>query len=101
MEQPPHTSSFSAAPVVHPSSPVVQPSSPAAHPLLSSTTSQLGFSFAMAGESLLLQLISDVAVVSATTSIISLSHTDQVISLKLTNTNYLYWCMQMLSCLLG
>jgi hypothetical protein len=34
-------------------------------------------------------------------AIVSLSHTHQVISLKLTNTNYLYWQMQMKSYLLG
>jgi hypothetical protein len=33
--------------------------------------------------------------------IVSLSHTHQVISLKLTNTNYLYWQMQMKSYLPG
>jgi hypothetical protein len=55
----------------------------------------------MAGEHLLLQPTSDAAAVSTTTSIISLSHTHQVISLKLINTNYLYWRMQMLLYLLG
>jgi hypothetical protein len=39
--------------------------------------------------------------VAAATAIISLSHTHQVISLKLTNTNYLYWRMQMKPYLLG
>jgi len=34
-------------------------------------------------------------------AIVSLSHTYQVISLKLTNTNYLYWRMQMKPYLLG
>jgi hypothetical protein len=52
----------------------------------------------MAGERLLLQPTS---AASAAASIISLSHTHQVISLKLTNTNYLYWHMQMLPYLLG
>jgi hypothetical protein len=55
----------------------------------------------MVDERLLLQPMSDAAVVSAAASIISLSHTHQVISLKLTNTNYLYWRMQMLPYLLG
>jgi len=55
----------------------------------------------MAGERLLLQPTSGAAAVSAAASIISLSHTHQVISLKLTNTNYLYWRMQILSYLLG
>jgi hypothetical protein len=55
----------------------------------------------MAGERLLLQPTSDAAAVSAAASIISLSHTHQVISLKLTNINYLYWRMQMLLYLLG
>jgi hypothetical protein len=55
----------------------------------------------MAGERLLLQPMSDAAVVSAAASIISFSHTHQVISLKLTNTNYLYWRMEMLPYLLG
>ena len=32
---------------------------------------------------------------ASTVAIVSLSHTHQVISLKLTNTNYLYWRMQM------
>jgi hypothetical protein len=34
-------------------------------------------------------------------AIVSLSHTHQVIFLKLTNTNYLYWRMQMKPYLLG
>jgi hypothetical protein len=34
-------------------------------------------------------------------AIVQLSNTYQVISLKLTNTNYLYWRMQMKSYLLG
>jgi hypothetical protein len=38
---------------------------------------------------------------SSVTAIVSLSHTYQVISLKLTNTNYLYWQMQMKPYLLG
>jgi len=99
MEQPLHTSSNSIAPAVQlSSSPIVQPSSLAAPPLLSSAASPLGFSSAMAGERLLLQPTS---AASTAASIISLSHTHQVISLKLTNTNYLYWCLQMLSYLLG
>jgi len=48
-----------------------------------------------------LQPASDEASVSVAASIISLSHTHQVILLKLTNTNYLYWRMQMLPYLLG
>jgi hypothetical protein len=48
-----------------------------------------------------LQPASDAASVSVAASIISLSHTHQVILLKLTNTNYLYWRMQMLPYLLG
>lgn len=58
-----------------------------APPLLFSATSPLGSSSAMAGERLLLQPTSAASTVA---SIISLSHTHQVISLKLTNTNYLY-----------
>ena len=38
---------------------------------------------------------------SSAVAIVSLSHTHQVISLKLTNTNYLYWRMQMKPYLLG
>jgi hypothetical protein len=101
MEQPPHTSSSFAAPAVQPSFLAVQPSSPATPHLLSSAASPPGFSSAMAGERLLLQPMSDAAAVSAAASIISLSHTHQVISLKLINTNYLYWRIQMLSYLLG
>jgi len=99
MEQPLHTSLNSAAPAVQlSSSPVVQPSFLAAPPMLSSAASSPRFSSAMAGERLLLQPTS---VASTTASIISLSHTYQVISLKLTNTNYLYWRIQMLPYLLG
>jgi len=99
MEQPPHTSSNSATPAVHlSSSPAVQPSFLAVPPVLSSAASPPGFSSAMAGERLLLQPTSAASTVA---SIISLSHTHQVISLKLTNTNYLYWRMQMLPYLLG
>jgi hypothetical protein len=36
-----------------------------------------------------------------TTVIVDLSNTHQVVSLKLTNINYLYWRMQMKSYLLG
>jgi len=99
MEQPPHTSSNSAALAVQlSSSPAVQPFFLVAPPMLSSAASPPGFSSAMAGEHLLLQPTS---AASTAASIISLSHTHQVISLKLTNTNYLYWRMQMLSYLLG
>ena len=103
MEQPPITSSSSAAPTV-------QTSSPATTPLSSSAASPHVFSSpAVAGEHTLfnphntpfLQLASDVTSVFAATAIISFSHTHQVISLKLANTNYLYWCMQMMSYLLG
>jgi hypothetical protein len=52
----------------------------------------------MDGERLLLQPTSAACTAA---NIISLSHTHQVISLKLTNTNYLYWRMQMLPYLLG
>jgi hypothetical protein len=48
-----------------------------------------------------LQLASDATSISTVANIISLSHTHQVISLKLTNTNYLYWRMQMLPYLLS
>jgi hypothetical protein len=41
------------------------------------------------------------ATVASTVAIVSLSHTHQVIYLKLTNTNYLYWRMQMKPYLLG
>jgi hypothetical protein len=51
----------------------------------------------MAGE----HLLQPTSAASTAASIISLSHTHQVISLKLTNTNYLYWRMQMLPYLLG
>jgi len=102
MEQPPITSS-SAAPAVH-------TSSLAATPLSSSATSPHVFSSpVVAGEHTFfnphntpfLQLASDATSVFAATAIISFSHTHQVISLKLANTNYLYWCMQMMSYLLG
>jgi len=103
MEQPPITSSSSAAPTV-------QTSSPATTPLSSSAASPHVFSSpAVAGEHTLfnphntpfLQPESDAASVSTAAAIISLSHTHQVISLKLTNTNYLYWRMHMMSYLLG
>jgi len=109
MEKPPNTSFSSTTLAVQHSSPTVQTSSPAATPLLSSAASPSGFSSAMAGEQPLfnphntpfLQPTSDATVVSTAACIISLSHTHHVISLKLTNTNYLYWRMQMLSYLLG
>ena len=109
MEQPLNTSSPSATPAVQYSSPAVQTSSPVVAPLPSFAASPPVFSSAMAGKQLLfnphnttsLQPTSYIVVVSAAGSIISLSHTHQVISLKLTNTNYLYWRMQMLSYLLG
>jgi hypothetical protein len=109
MEQPLKPSSSYAAPAIQSSAPAMQTSSPTVAPLPCSAASPPGFSFAMAGEQPLfnphntpfLQPTSDAAAVSAAASIISLSHTHQVISLKLTNTNYLYWCMQMLPYLLG
>ena len=45
--------------------------------------------------------MSDVASISVIAAIISLSHTHQVISLKLTNPTYVDWRMQMLPYLLG
>jgi len=76
MEQPPNTSSSSAAPAVQHSSPAMQTSSPAVAPLLSSAASPPGFSSAMAGEQPLfnphntpfLQPMSDAVVVSTTAS---------------------------------
>jgi hypothetical protein len=41
------------------------------------------------------------ATTASVVAIVSLSHTHLVISLKLTNTNYLYWRMQMKPYLLG
>jgi hypothetical protein len=41
------------------------------------------------------------ATTASAMAIVSLSHTHQVIFLKLTNTNYLYWRMQMKPYLLG
>jgi len=38
---------------------------------------------------------------AATAVLIPLSNTQQVINLKLTNNNYLFWCMQMKSYLIG
>jgi hypothetical protein len=109
MEQPLNPSFSYAAPAIQSSSPAMQTSSLTAAPLPCSAASSPGFSFAMAGEQPLfnphntpfLQPTSDAAAASAAASIISLSHTHQVISLKLTNTNYLYWRMQMLPYLLG
>jgi len=102
MEQPPITSFSSTASAV-------QTSSPAAALLSSSAASPPVFSSVVAGEQTLfnphntpfLQPAFDATSVSAAANIISLSHTHQVISLKLTNTNYLYWCMQMLPYLIG
>jgi hypothetical protein len=48
-----------------------------------------------------LQPSSDAVFATSVAIIVSLSHTHQVISLKLTNTNYLYWRMQMKPYLLG
>ena len=99
MEQPPYTSLNSVAPAVQLSfSPTVQPSFLAAPPLLSSAASLPRFFSAMAGERLLLH---PTFATSTAANIISLSHTHQVISLKLTNINYLYWRMQILPYLLG
>lgn len=38
---------------------------------------------------------------AATTAIVPLSNTQQVINLKLTNNNYVFWCMQMKPYLIG
>jgi hypothetical protein len=51
--------------------------------------------------SLLLQPFFDVVTTDFTASIVSLSYTHHIISLKLTNTNYLYCRMQMKPYLLG
>jgi hypothetical protein len=42
-----------------------------------------------------------IATVSSLATIIPISKTQQVINLKLTNMNYLYWCIQMKPYLIG
>ena len=102
MEQPPITSSSSAAPVVQTSSHVAAPlSSSAASPLVFSSLAVVGeHTLFNLHNTLFLQHAFDAASICIVTAIISLSHTHQVISLKLTNINYLYWCMQMMLYLL-
>jgi len=98
--QPPATSS-STAPAMPAPSPTVT--------LLSSSASVLPWPQRTAGghalinpnNTPLLQPSSDAVSATSVAIIVSLSHIHQVISLKLTNTNYLYWRMQMKSYLLG
>ena len=98
--QPPTTSPSTAL--------AMPPSSPAATPLSSSVSilswphpTDGGHAFFNPNNTHLLQPSSDAVSAASVAAIVSLSHTHQVITLKLTNTNYLYWRMQMKPYFLG
>ena len=88
--------------------PVVPSSSLAATPLSSSASvlqwpqpTDVGHALFNPNNAPLLPPFFAEATAASAVANVSLSHTHQVIFLKLTNTNYLYWRMQMKLCLLG
>ena len=90
--QPAAISSSAAAPVVPSCTPATGPPSSSASVLQWPQPTDVGHALFNPNNALLLP--PSFAEATAMT-IVSLSHTHQVIFLKLTNTNYLYWRMQM------
>ena len=89
-----------AAPVVPSSSPAATPSS-SASVLQWPQPTDVGHALFNPNNAPLQPPSSAEATTTSAAAIVSLSHTHQVISLKLTNTNNLYWRMQMKPYLLG
>jgi hypothetical protein len=99
--QPAAISSSTAAPVVPSCTPVAGPLSSSTSVLQWPQHTDVGHALLNPNNAPLLLSSSVEATTASAMTIMSLSHTHQVISLKLTNTNYLYWRMQMKSYLLG
>jgi hypothetical protein len=88
-------SSSTAAPVVPSCSPATAPPSSSASVLQWPQPTDVGHALFNPNNAPLLPSFSAEAAAASTMAIVSLSHTHQIISLKLTNINYLYWRMQM------
>jgi hypothetical protein len=102
--QPAAISSSAAAPVVPSCTPAAGPLSSSASVLQWPQHTDVGHALLNQfnpNNAPLLPASSAEATAASAVAIVSLSHTHQVISLKLTNTNYLYWRMQMKPYLLG
>jgi hypothetical protein len=93
--QPVAISSSVAAPVVPPCSPAAAPPSSSASVPQWPQPTDVGYALFNPNNAPLLSSSSAEAAAASAMAIMSLSHTHQGISLKLINTNYLYWRMQM------
>ena len=89
--QPIAISPSAATPVVPYSSPAAAPPSSSASVLQWPQPTNVGHALFNPNNAPLLPSSSVEAIAASAVAIVSLSHTHQVISLKLTNTNYLYW----------
>jgi hypothetical protein len=99
--QPTTISSSAAAPVVPSCSPAAAPPSSSASVLQWPQPTDVGHALFNPNNAPLLPSSSAEVATASSVAIVSLSHTHQVIYLKLTNTNYLYWRMQMKPYFLG
>jgi len=99
--QPAALSFSAAAPVVPSCTPAAGPPSSLASVLQWPQPTDVGHALFNPNNAPLLPFSSAEATTASAVAIVPLSHTHQVISLKLTNTNYLYWRMQMKPYLLG
>jgi hypothetical protein len=90
-----------AAPMVPSSSPAAAPPSSSASVLQWPQPTDVSHAFFNPNDAPLLPSSFAEATAASAMTIVSLSHTHQVIFLKLTNTNYLFWRMQMKPYLLG
>jgi hypothetical protein len=99
--QPAAISSSAAAPVVPSCSPAAAPPSSSASVLQWPQPTDVGHALFNPNNAPLLPSSSAEVAAASSVAIVSLSHTHQVIYLKLTNTNYLYWRMQMKPYFLG
>ena len=91
--QPAAISSSAAAPVVPSYTPAAGPLSSSASVLQWPQHTDVGHALLNPNNAPMLPSSSPEATAASAVAIVSLSHTHQVIYLKLTNTNYLYWRM--------
>jgi hypothetical protein len=99
--QPAAISSSAVAPVVPSCTPAARPPSSSASVLQWPQPTDVGHALFNHNTAPLLPFSSAEATTASAVAIVPLSHTHQVIFSKLTNTNYLYWRMQMKPYLLG
>jgi hypothetical protein len=99
--QPTAISSSAAAPIVPSCTPAAGPPSSSASVLQWPQPTDVGHALFNPNNTPLLSSSSAEATTASIMATVPLSHTHQVISLKLTNSNYLYWRMQMKLYLLG